>query len=546
MENNDAPVLEKIGQLQTLLAQQKFSEAEDLAGELTVQFPLHGFAWHVMGALRLHQGRFEESMPYLATAEKFMPNDPEVYNNLGCALERLGRLQEAETSYRRALAIKPDFTKANHNLGVILRELGHYRQAEVCLRDVIKILPDYADAYFNLGLTLAKLNQSEEAAQNFQQALQINPRHTHALVALGNAAASLGKFSEAQDYYLQVLAIQPENLAAWSAIPEIRKMTVDDLAWLQTSLQVLPRCGHPREASRYYFALGKYYDDVGDYGSAFQQYQRANELSKQLDAPYQPEREAAITDRICATFSKEKMAVLHEAASRSERPVFIVGMPRSGTSLVEQIVASHPLVSGAGELNFWSNAMPNVSTATESEGIHFLADAYLNLLSSYSVNAARVIDKAPHNFKNLGLIHTVFPQARILHLQRNPIDTCLSIYFQDFSTSFSFANDLHSLAHYYREYLRLMAHWRATIPAAQFLDVPYDALVQDQERWSRKIIDFLGLEWDPRCLDFQHTKRKVETASQWQVRQGMYKTSVERWRKYEPYLGPLLGLADAQ
>ena len=542
MENNDAPLLEKIGQLQTLLAQQLFSEAQALAKEMTVQFPLHGFAWHVMGALLMQQGRFDESMLYLTASEKLLPNDAEVYNNLGCVLERLGRLSEAETSYRRALSIKPDFTKANHNLGVILRELGHYQQAEACLRDVIQVLPDYADAYFNLGLTLTKLNQSDEAEKNFRQALRINPQHTHALIALGNAAASLGKFSEAEEHYLQVLTIQPDNLAAWSAIPEIRKMTNDDLSWLRTSLLVLPRCLHPREASRYYFSMGKYYDDVGNYSQAFQHYQQANDLSKQIDAPYQAEQETAMTNRICAFFSKNKMELVQGAASMSERPVFIVGMPRSGTSLVEQIVASHPRVTGAGELNFWTNAMPKMSVATEPAGIQFLRDAYLNLLNGYSVDAARVVDKAPHNFRNLGLIHTVFPHARILHLQRNPIDTCLSIYFQDFSTSFSFANDLNSLAHYYREYQRLMAHWHDTIPASQLLDVPYDALVNDQEGWSRKIIDFLGLEWDQHCMNFQHTARKVETASQWQVRQGMYKTSVERWRKYETYLGPLLDL----
>lgn len=537
-----------ISQLQLLLNQAQFTEAEALAREIVNQLPEQGDARHVLGALLLKRGSIAEALLHLKIAVALLPADVHAFNNLGCAFERNDQPREAEQSYRRACSLNPEFAPVHHNLGVILRVLGHYAESETSLRKAIALHPDYADAYFNLGLTLAKHNQSDEANACFNQALRLHPEHTHALIALGNAAASMGCFAEAEGFYRKVLAMQPGNLAAWSAIPEIRKMTPDDRDWLHASQQVAQNCGHPREVARYHFSIAKFYDDVGEPDQAFVYYQCANNLSKQFSVPYQPQQQAGLVDRICATFDKKKLALDRPDACTSARPVFIIGMPRSGTSLVEQIVASHPGVSGAGELNFWSNALPQAfpdapSDDVAPEAIQRLGQAYLSVLAQFPMASLRVTDKAPQNFLNLGLILTVFPRARILHLQRNPIDTCLSIYFQDFTTAFSYANDLESLVHYYRQYQRLMQHWHAAIPPGQLLDVPYDALVTDQEAWSRKMIDFIGLDWDPRCLDFQQTKRKVETASQWQVRQGVYTSSVERWRKYEKYLGPLLTLS---
>ena len=547
LDIDDALVSAQIRQLQQYLNEARFNEAEIQAREIVTRFPNQGFARHVLGALHLKQGQILEALLQLETATQLMPDNAEAHNNLGCALERHGRLPESEISYRRALKFKPQFALAHHNLGVVLRQLGRLKESEICLRTAIAIVPDYTDAYFNLGLVLAKLNQSSEAEKNFHLVLKQKPDHTHALIALGNVAANMGQFAQAERYYQQVLAVKPDNLAAWSAIPEIRKMTCTDLDWLRTSIPVLRGCLHPRELSRYYFSMAKYFDDIKDPNQAFHHYRRANELSKLIAAPYQAQRETDITNRICATFKKPRLTCVQTQASRSGRPVFVVGMPRSGTSLVEQIVASHPLVIGAGELDFWTRAMRHTMPAAPNDyidpaSVKYLGNAYLKLLNEITRDAVRVVDKAPQNFRNLGLINTVFPHAKIIHLQRNPIDTCLSIYCQDFSSAFSYANDLTNLAHYYREYQRMMAHWSATIPASQLLQVPYDALVNDQEGWTRKIIDFMGLEWDQRCMNFQTTVRRVETASQWQVRQGMYKTSIQRWKKYEQYLGPLLDL----
>jgi hypothetical protein len=224
-------------------------------------------------------------------------------------------------------------------------------------------------------------------------------------------------------------------------------------------------------------------------------------------------------------------------------------MPRSGTTLAEQILASHPAVFGAGELTFWNDASARYpSSARNSDDsehlIGKLAADYLELLAGLSPDALRVVDKMPANFTSLGLIHAALPNARIIHLRRNPLDTCLSIYFQHFKTSHAYANDLEDLALYYLEYLRLMQHWHSTLPVGSILDVPYEGLVDAQEEWTRKMLAFIDLPWDARCLDFHRTNRSVVTASKWQVRQKISTTSVGRWRNYEGFLGPLRPLVE--
>jgi hypothetical protein len=237
-------------------------------------------------------------------------------------------------------------------------------------------------------------------------------------------------------------------------------------------------------------------------------------------------------------------------ALESRRPVFIVGMLRSGTSLAEQILASHPAVFGAGELTFWSSAFSayqaSALDAAKSDSVlPQLAGEYLQLLQRLSGAALRVVDKMPTNFPYLGLIHAALPNARIIHLRRNPADTCFSIYFQHFEATVSYANDLEDLAHYYTQYLRVMAHWRSTLPPHVILEVPYEGLVADQESWSRRMLEFIGLPWDARCLAFHKTNRTVITASKWQVRQAITSSSVERWRNYKQFLGPLRRLMES-
>jgi Sulfotransferase family len=225
-------------------------------------------------------------------------------------------------------------------------------------------------------------------------------------------------------------------------------------------------------------------------------------------------------------------------------------MPRSGTSLTEQILASHPLVDGAGELPFWADVLRRDGARARRELLgadvrQKVAAEYVRTLAHQCPDSQYVVDKTPLNADYLGLIHTVFPDARIIYMRRNPLDTCLSCYFQHFTVSLNFTLDLSDLAHYYTEHARLIAHWRDVLPPGTILDVPYEELVGNQETWTRKILDFVGLDWDARCLDFHRTQRAVVTSSYWQVRQPMYADSVQRWRKYAKFIGPLKGLDPA-
>ena len=297
------------------------------------------------------------------------------------------------------------------------------------------------------------------------------------------------------------------------------------------------------------------YDDAGDYDVAFGHYKAGNDLKKAASL-YQADATSTYVDRVIATFGTEFFARMDRAGSQPELPVFIVGMPRSGTTLVEQILASHPQVHGAGELDYMrqitqalperlapdsvggQQTFPECAAKIDTALAERIAEEHLQHLREHSASALRITDKTPSNFLRLGLIALLFPKARIIHCQRDPLDTCLSCYFLRFGQGQAFAYDLDDLGRYYRDYARLMEHWRRVLPSP-LLEVPYEALVADQEGWSRRLIAFLGLDWDDRCLAFYRSERQVKTASVWQVRQPVYASSIGRWRRYAKHLGPL-------
>jgi tetratricopeptide (TPR) repeat protein len=292
-------------------------------------------------------------------------------------------------------------------------------------------------------------------------------------------------------------------------------MTAEDTEWLAGARALLAKqlpLGH--EVSLHY-ALGKYFDDVGRYDEAFGHYRQANELTKRVGSSYDGARLTQRVDAIIANLDAAFLKRCGAVGSATEVPVFIIGMPRSGTSLTEQILASHPDVFGAGEVTFWDAAFLAYQNAGLAGDITYsparanlissMAHDYLERLTNASGGALRVVDKMPGNFLYAGLIHAAFPRARIIHMKRHPIDTCLSIYFQNFFNMDPYANDLDNLGHYYREYLRITDHWRAVLPATALLEVPYEALIEDQEGCTRRMLDFVGLPWDPKCLDFHQT-----------------------------------------
>lgn len=528
-------------------------------------------------------GRLDEAAAISRRAIALDPGLSIAYNNLGLALAALGRREEAVASYRQALQLNPAYVEALNNLGNVLRDLGERRSAVPLYQQAIELDPGRAETHCNLGNVLFELRQTDEAVASYRQALALqsdyaaahlglafalrqqrrpadaqvscqaalatNPNYVEALSFLGELRADSGQFEEAEKLFQRALEINPDFSFAFASIATHRRMTRDDTRWLLGAEALLAKqlpLGH-EIGLRY--ALGKYFDDLGQYDNAFSNYRQANELSKRYGSSYDRAKLTQRVDRIIGGFDAAFLRQGHSGASASDLPVFIIGMPRSGTSLTEQILASHPAVFGGGEVTFWNAAYDRYRDA-ELEGraganlIPGMASEYLEHLASLSGGAPRVVDKMPANFMYAGLIHAAFPQARIIHMRRHPFDTCLSIYFQNFFNIGPYANDLDDLAHYYSEYLRLTSHWRAVLPATTLLEVPYEALIEDQEAWTRRMLEFIGLPWDPKCLDFYRTDRVVITASKWQVRQRLTSASAGRWRNYEKYVAPLRHLLD--
>jgi tetratricopeptide (TPR) repeat protein len=484
-------------------------------------------------------GQFDEAIESHRRALELESNLAEARINLGNVLQDVGQLNVATASYRHALELQPRLAAAHNGLGSALRRLGRIDEAEASFRQAVLHNPRYAEGHTNLGIVLRLQGRSEEAEKCVRTALEINPTCAAAIQFSGELLADQGNFAEAEQRFRRAIEITPSSIEAWAAIPGLRKMTSADADWLAGAERMAARSLPQRQEISLRYAMGKYFDDARDFTQAFANYRRANEVTQLCTPKHEPLQMAQTVSRTIDRYGAAWMSPRADSIAAS-RPVFIVGMPRSGTSLAEQILASHPAVFGAGELPFWNQA----SAAYESSRDRSLGNLgrdYLQLLQNRSA-AAHVVDKMPSNFLHLGLIHAALPNARIIHMQRNPIDTCLSIYFQDFDVAHSYATDLDYLANYYQEYVRLMSHWRGVLPKDVLLDVPYEALVQDPDTWSRRMLTFVGLPWDERVLESELNRRAVQTRSRWQVRQKINSASVERWRNYQEFIGPLARL----
>jgi hypothetical protein len=294
-----------------------------------------------------------------------------------------------------------------------------------------------------------------------------------------------------------------------------------------------------------HFAAGKAHDDLRDPAKAITHFDAANAIRRKI-APFDRARFMERVERIMGRFTRATFARASASGSRDETPVLVLGMPRSGTTLFERMLSSHPRVGGGGELTFWDAVAPEWSTTTPSElasGSAELRDGYLRVLRDIAPDALRVTDKMPFNFQWIGLVHEIFPRARFVHCRRGPIDTCLSIYMTYFSRDWGFASDRADLAWYYRQYAKLMAHWRAVLPPGSMLEVDYEEATASPEDVARRLVAFCGLEWDAACARPDANASAVRTANKWEARQPVYRTSVERWRAYEPWLGELRELA---
>ena len=509
-----------------------------------------------LGKALVRLGRFDEAASSCRRVIAIRPGFAEAHNSLGSALLGLGYLQEAIASFQRTLEINPQFAEAHANLARALRGMGRLDDAVASYRRALLLKPDLVLARTELATALRLQRRTDEAELTCRQALRTDPDFAAAFIVLAELRADVGLFAESEELFGRAIAIDPASPEAWAGLTRVRRMTPADEPWLVAMQRFVEEGIPPQRELLLRYAIGKFFDDVGDFERAFGNYRRANELAKSCGPAHERGSLSRTIDLVIRSYDGHWVHRQRAAVPRSARPVFIVGMLRSGTTLAEQILASHPQIFGAGELTFWSEvaaaALANASAANvtamrmSDAALADLADRYLQALRKWSPDALRVVDKLPTNFLFLGLIHAALPGARIIHLLRHPMDTCVSIYFQHFESANTYTNDLGDLAHYYGEYCRLMKHWRAVLPAEAILEVPYEGLVTDLPAWTRRMLEFIGVPWDARCLEFNLTARPVVTASKWQVRQKLFGSSVGRWRHYQRFLTPLMPLLELQ
>lgn len=502
----------------------------------------------------------------------------------GHALQQAGKLKEAEYFYQLVLRDNPDHPEALNLLGTLASKAKNHGIAIECLTKAVEAQPKNIFYRNNLGYCLNAAHKAREALPHFQKAIAANPRMVEPVVGLGHSyrllgegeeaekalrramqiapgkariksslaevLIDLGRMKEAAEIFRSILAADPKNIPAIVGLASAREAGGEegDLERFEYALKDQSLEAEKRVAL--HSALGQIYDQMKKPQEAFPHFIKSNELDK---SDFNLTSFRRQIDDIIELFTPFFFLSKNGFGSSSERPLLVVGMPRSGTTLTEQILSSHPLVEGAGELSEIKKLHDSIGHSSQwrqkltrltDRKCKELADLYLKELDRHSRSAPRVVDKMPHNFMMLGFIALLFPRARIVHCRRDPMDNCVSIYTHRFNKAHGYSTDMKILGLYYREYRRLMDHWRKVLPLQMF-ELQYEEMIADQEAMSRKLIDFAGLEWDDACLSFHETERTVRTLSRWQVRQPIYTSSVKRWKKYDEFLGPLKeGLGD--
>ena len=539
--------------LAVALARQGRNEEAAAAARRAVALAPEDPGGHItLGNVHMRRGHAADAVRAYGAALERAPDHVLAHTNLAAALREAGDLTGAESHARHALQRSP--VAETHNvLGTILIAKGDGEGAAAAFRDALKLRPGFPEALVNLAAALYRLDRLDAAEDAYRRALALADGHAEAHNGLGIVLLAAGRMGEAADSFRRAVAHDPGHAEAWFnlAASGTRDLTQDEVAAIEARLG--DEAVGSGDRIRFHFALGEVLDRRGEASKAFSHFQSGNRLRRdvltQAGHVFDADAHDRRLGRIASLFTPDWFAPRCGYESDSRRPVFIVGMPRSGTTLVEQIAASHPAVHGAGELGLVARLVgrlqsetgvpfPDCVTGLERERAAAVAAHVSDALSALDRSAERVIDKTPFNFLYLGLIRLLFPQAAIVHCRREPLDLCLSCYFQDFVDPYPWATHLEALGRYHAAYARLMDHWRRVLPGAM-LEVAYEDLVADPETESRRLIDHLGLSWNEACLRFHETRRVVRSASSWQVRRPLYASSVGRARAYETVLGPL-------
>jgi tetratricopeptide (TPR) repeat protein len=531
----------------------RFAEAEkDYRRALELQ-PGFADAWNNLGTCLRELKRPEEAETVYRKALEPHPNNPDTLDNLALALKDLDRLDEAADLMRRALTIESRDKKLFVHLATILLDQHKIDEAAAANERALALDTNNQDAVNLAGRIAFERGDLGAALTHYRRALAIKPDLADAYNNMGNVLKELGQLQQAHDAYLAAIGLDPNIAGVYVNLADSKKFASGDphLAAME-ALAAKAEGLSKTDRMQLDFALGKAHGDLQDYRRSFTHYLAGN-AGKRATISYDEASVFKLFDRIEAVFTRELIAQKSGGGDVSHMPVFVIGMPRSGTTLVEQIIASHPMVHGAGELQTFndvilavrgpnSNAIryPDFVPALDAPALRQIGARYVTAVRKLAPTGERVTDKMPSNYYFAGLIHLALPNAKIIHSVRDPVDTCISCFSKLFTAEQNHTYDLAELGRYYKRYDRLMKHWHRVLPANSILDVHYEDVVADLEMQARRIVAYCGLPWDERCLSFHETDRPVRTASASQVRQPIYKSAVGRWRSYEEHLGPLL------
>lgn len=495
----------------------------------------------------------EQAMLCYRQALALAPDREEIYLKFGELLERLGRLPDLVELYQAALAVGVNTVRICNLLGQALSESGRHQEALAVLEKTALLYPADGVSISNLATVFQELGRVEDALDAYRRAARLLPGYAQLFFQQGQCLAHLGRSVESESSLRQALRLDPGNTEAHLLLTELKKFqdrADQDIQTMTNLLQTGTLAWRGRQ--NLCFALGKSYEDLRDYDRAFQYYSAGNRLHREVN-PFSSAANEHLISKLIDLFSGKFLADHENCEARGPiRPLFVLGMPRSGTSLIEQILASHPLVYGGGELVWLSRILSNATGPLETPQFSSrlsaltppqlmeLGRAYLDQLAALPGRGERpfVTDKMPHNFLLIGLIKVLFPEARVVHCRRHPMDNCWSIYKNLFKSGHSYAYDLAELGDYYVQYAKLMEHWHRLLPGFIY-DISYEALVDDTENEARNLLGFCGLDWDERCLEFHRSKRAVRTLSAIQVRQPIYRDSIRLWKRYGDKLAPL-------
>jgi tetratricopeptide (TPR) repeat protein len=526
-----------------------YDKAEKEYKQILSRYPQSHEALNGIALTYMNQDKEDESLNAFHHATQLASVTPEYLLNFAIALDQFNYPNFALQKYEEALKLKPDWVEARKHLIDNLLKSKNLDQSEKQIMETLKKYPKEPEVISQLGLLYHELHRNDKANSCYDEALMIDRNNIKAKICKARLLAERGDFETAVSAYEDLIVKHPNFAMSYGLYSKIKKFTPED-SFLGKIEEIIEKNRHLLSTEAVNFALGKIYDDCRDWDKAFFHYQEGNTLANRYKR-YSSDEDKKIFEESIKYFSQDRLHKLNKFNVGQKLPILIVGMPRSGTTLVEDIISRHSKVADAGEVEFWRGEIdqvlgielkfPQNITQLRNDTAEELVKNYIDKLKGHihsEKNYEFITDKLPHNFLWLGLIAGLFDEMPIIHCKRDPMDNCLSIYFQHFEGEHSYAYDLKNIGLHYKYYEQLMAHWHNVLPG-RILDVNYEDVVADPEYWTRRMIEHVGLPWEEGCLEQQDSSRAIKTASIWQVRQPIYRSSVQRWKHYEKYLGPL-------